>query len=53
MSKRKDDRPINDIEYEQQKEECTFAPKPMATKDLSQVFGKSVSAQISPRYNQI
>lgn len=48
---RKDDRAVTDVEFEKQKNECTFFPKPIATKDLAKVFGKAlVSQQISPRY---
>jgi len=41
---RKNDRLPTEIEFERQKEECSFNPKFVATKDLSKVFGKALVA---------
>lgn len=47
---------MTDIEFERQKEECKFAPTPIATKNLAGILGKSTAAilsQRSPRTSQI
>jgi hypothetical protein len=49
---RKEDKDKDVLEYEKHSEECTFMPKPIATKNLK-FMGKNAPSQISPRYNEM
>ena len=49
---RRQDKDKDLLEFEKQSEECTFMPKPIATKNLK-FMGKNAPAQISPRYNEM
>lgn len=44
----KNDRPTKDIEFDKQKDQCTFVPKVLPNKNLAMVLAKAV---VSPRYN--
>lgn len=49
---RKEDRDKDLLDFEKQSDECTFMPKPIATKNLK-FMGKNAPTKISPRYNEM